>query len=165
MCEAGWLDANNRSGRIKAGGLDIVVAGVNDPHIRARPVRGQSPGRPTRRQTCGSAFMHAPEPRLLDRFTADGFDLRLAGHTHGGQLCVPVTGPGDQLRHPSRPGSAACTGTRRKASLPLAGAGPGYMYPPVWVPPLGPGAVLLPPGGDLLTLVPPETIVCCVQAR
>ena len=36
--------------------------------------------------------MHSPDPRILDRFTADGYDLLFAGHTHGGQLCVPGFG-------------------------------------------------------------------------
>jgi hypothetical protein len=36
--------------------------------------------------------MHSPEPRLLDLFAADGYDLLLAGHTHGGQLCLPFYG-------------------------------------------------------------------------
>ncbi|HMD22560.1 MAG TPA: metallophosphoesterase, partial [Streptosporangiaceae bacterium] len=36
--------------------------------------------------------MHSPEPQLLDQFAADGYDLLLAGHTHGGQLCVPGYG-------------------------------------------------------------------------
>jgi uncharacterized protein len=29
---------------------------------------------------------------VLDQFAADGYDLLLAGHTHGGQLCVPGFG-------------------------------------------------------------------------
>src|SRR5271166_2826666 len=37
-------------------------------------------------------IMHSPEPRLLDQFAADGYELLLAGHTHGGQLCLPFYG-------------------------------------------------------------------------
>ena len=36
--------------------------------------------------------MHSPEPELLDRFADDGYDLLLAGHTHGGQVCLPWYG-------------------------------------------------------------------------
>jgi predicted MPP superfamily phosphohydrolase len=29
---------------------------------------------------------------VLDQFAADGYDAILAGHTHGGQVCVPGVG-------------------------------------------------------------------------
>ena len=32
---------------------------------------------------------HAPYLRVLDQYAADGYDAILAGHTHGGQLCLP----------------------------------------------------------------------------
>ncbi len=35
---------------------------------------------------------HAPYTRVLDAMQADGADLVLAGHTHGGQLALPLYG-------------------------------------------------------------------------
>ena len=32
---------------------------------------------------------HAPYLRVLDQFAADGYDAIIAGHTHGGQVCLP----------------------------------------------------------------------------
>jgi len=76
MAAAGWVDANNARGRVKAGGLDIeVVAGPTDPTADLR-----------------LGVLHSPEPAILDQFAADGYDLLMAGHTHGGQVCVPGYG-------------------------------------------------------------------------
>jgi predicted MPP superfamily phosphohydrolase len=35
---------------------------------------------------------HAPYLRVLDQLAGDGYETVLAGHTHGGQLCLPVKG-------------------------------------------------------------------------
>jgi uncharacterized protein len=91
MTAAGWLDLNNRRGQLTVGGLDIALAGVHDSHInrdRYELVQGRADSAADLRL----GVLHAPEPRLLDQFVADGYDLLLAGHTHGGQLCLPWYG-------------------------------------------------------------------------
>jgi predicted MPP superfamily phosphohydrolase len=91
MVAAGWLDLDNQRGQLTAGGLDIAVAGVDDAHIQ-RDRYARVAGRADARADLRLAVMHSPEPRLLDQFAADGYDLLLAGHTHGGQLCLPWYG-------------------------------------------------------------------------
>jgi predicted MPP superfamily phosphohydrolase len=91
MAAAGWLDLANRHGRLVVKGLDIAFAGVHDSHTyrdRYDLIAGEAD--PTAGLRLG--VMHSPEPRVLDQFAADGYDLLLAGHTHGGQLCVPGFG-------------------------------------------------------------------------
>jgi uncharacterized protein len=91
MIDAGWLDLNNQHGKIVAGGLDIALAGVHDSHMgRDRYEDIAGPANPQVDLRIG--VMHSPEPRVLDRFAADGYELLLAGHTHGGQLCLPGFG-------------------------------------------------------------------------
>jgi len=91
MAAAGWLDLNNQRGRIKAGELDIEVAGTHDAHIK-RDRYERIAGRADPAADLRLGVTHSPEPRLLDRFADDGYDLLLAGHTHGGQVCLPVVG-------------------------------------------------------------------------
>jgi uncharacterized protein len=91
METAGWLNVNNQRGRIKVGELDIEVAGVHDSHIRRdRYDEIAGPADPAADLRLG--VMHSPEPSVLDRFADDGFNLLLAGHTHGGQIRLPGTG-------------------------------------------------------------------------
>ena len=91
MEDAGWMNANNKRGRVKVGDFDIEVAGVHDSHInRDRYGRVAGPADPSADLRLG--VMHSPEPAVMDRFAADGFDLLLAGHTHGGQVCLPGYG-------------------------------------------------------------------------
>ncbi|MGI5212924.1 metallophosphoesterase [Plantactinospora sp. CA-290183] len=88
---SGWADLNNGRTSVKAGGRLIELVGVDDPHIErddyasvAGPVTGQA--------DLAIGLTHSPEPRVLDEMAADGFQLLLAGHTHGGQVCVPLYG-------------------------------------------------------------------------
>jgi predicted MPP superfamily phosphohydrolase len=154
MAAAGWLDANNRRGRIKAGDLDIEVAGVHDSHTcqdRYDDVAGPADSGADLRL----GVMHSPEPQVMDRFAADGFDLLLAGHTHGGQVCLPfygtlVTNCGierERARGLHRhPGQAGCWPGRERPWLHVS-AGLGTS-------PWAPVRFACRPEASLLTLVP-----------
>ena len=91
MRDRGWLDLTNAAGELTVDGRRIVFAGVDDSHLkRDRYDQVAGPADPAADVRIGLA--HSPEPRVLDRFAADGYDLLLCGHTHGGQLRVPFYG-------------------------------------------------------------------------
>ena len=89
--ERGWLDMTHTRRELEVAGLGIGVAGVDDPHLsRDRYDTIAGPANAAANLTLG--LTHSPEPRVLDRFAADGYQLVMAGHTHGGQLCLPFYG-------------------------------------------------------------------------
>lgn len=88
--EAGWAYLNNAEALLELGyqRLPVAFKGVDDPHIgrdRYADVAGPFPA--TAALRVGVA--HAPYLRVLDAMVGDGADLVLAGHTHGGQVCLP----------------------------------------------------------------------------
>jgi uncharacterized protein len=89
--ERGWLDMTHIRRDIEVAGLHISVAGVDDPHLK-RDRYDTIAGRANGAANLTLGLTHSPEPRVLDRFAADGYQLVLAGHTHGGQLCLPFYG-------------------------------------------------------------------------
>ena len=91
MLAAGWVDLDNARERVKADHREIELVGTDDAHIRLdRYADVAGPADPA--ADLSMAVTHAPYKRVLDPMTADGFPLILAGHTHGGQLCVPFLG-------------------------------------------------------------------------
>lgn len=101
--DAGWLGMVNRSRTVRIGGQLIDVSGVDDPHLRYDRHPGFSLPSGAARATSSAqgstaspeepvlrlGLAHAPYIRTLERFADDGADLILAGHTHGGQVCLP----------------------------------------------------------------------------
>ncbi|MFD0786255.1 metallophosphoesterase [Micromonospora azadirachtae] len=88
---AGWIDLNNTRTTLKAGGRLIDLVGVDDPHVERDDYEAVA-GPVSVSAELSIALTHSPEPRVLDQMAADGFGLLLAGHTHGGQVCVPGVG-------------------------------------------------------------------------
>ncbi|RLV57463.1 metallophosphoesterase [Aeromicrobium phragmitis] len=85
----GWVDLTNQHGELVVNGTRIAFVGVDDPHLEYDEL-DDLPADPLADLTIGVA--HAPYLRVLDRWNRAGYRLILAGHTHGGQLCVPGYG-------------------------------------------------------------------------
>lgn len=91
LAGGGWLDLSNARGSLTADGRRLAFTGVDDPHLGLDAYDEVSgPADPDAAVRVGVA--HAPYRRVLDAFAADRYDLVLAGHTHGGQVCVPLWG-------------------------------------------------------------------------
>lgn len=92
LTAAGWRDLTNRRDTLTVRGLRLGFAGVDDPHIHRDRYPAPSPAPDGTAADLTIGVSHAPYTRVLDAMTAEGIPLVLAGHTHGGQLCVPLYG-------------------------------------------------------------------------
>jgi predicted MPP superfamily phosphohydrolase len=83
----GWVDLTNSRRDAEVGGVPIELLGLDDAHIAWHDLRVAPRTSPER---LGVAVMHSPDS--APEAAALGYDLLLAGHTHGGQVCLPVVG-------------------------------------------------------------------------
>lgn len=92
---AGWKDLTNRRDTVEAGGRRISLVGVDDAHLDRDRFLAHGPEDALRGDAPADLHLgvtHAPYRRVLDEMHDDGADLILAGHTHGGQLALPLYG-------------------------------------------------------------------------
>ena len=84
----GWTGLVNRARRLEVASTVVDFSGVDDPHLHYDRHPGFPDGEPVPADV-RIGVAHAPYLRTLDRFAADGADIVFAGHTHGGQVCLP----------------------------------------------------------------------------
>lgn len=141
--ELGWANLNNSAASLTIGERRIDFMGVDDPHrsfdslsrmeralesLQAEEFLVES--RPE--ITIGVA--HAPYQRILNDFVTQGAEMIFAGHTHGGQVCVPGFGalvtncdiPRDQVK-----GMSTWRHGSRQAALNVSAGVGTSIYAPV----------------------------------
>ena len=171
LADLGWNDLNNTAASLDLRGTHFEFFGVDDPHrgfdrldlitaaideLRAEDPLGDetwpdAASGSTRRPTITIGVSHAPYQRVLNSFVNHGAELILAGHTHGGQVCVPGFGalvtncdiPRSQVK-----GLSVWRHGLRSAFLNVSAGLGTSIYAPV--------RFACPPEATLLTLLPTE---------
>lgn len=87
LTSQGWTGLTNRTEVLDTSYGAIRLAGVDDPYLNRQRIAHIRRGKD---DVLAIGLTHAPQ--VVSEWFLRGFDLVLAGHTHGGQVRVPVLG-------------------------------------------------------------------------
>jgi predicted MPP superfamily phosphohydrolase len=86
LVTSGWKCVTGRHERIKLGDRDVLFAGSELPWIGNAPPSAEFAGVDVR-----ILLSHSPDQ--IQFAQKNGYDVMLSGHTHGGQVVLPIIGP------------------------------------------------------------------------
>lgn len=85
-----WVNLNNATSNLTMKGVKICFIGTDDAHENLADLSAVNPAIDNSDLIVG--VTHAPYIKTLTDLNAKGAQLIFAGHTHGGQVCWPLTG-------------------------------------------------------------------------
>lgn len=106
--DTGWTDLGGASAIYELQGQRVLLAGTELPWL------GNAPEVPDAARDLAILLSHSPDQVGFARRSA--FDVVFCGHTHGGQVVLPIVGP---VFAPSRHGVRYASGLFRESSLTM----------------------------------------------
>lgn len=89
MTNSNFTILENSNISLKIRGLNLFIAGVDD--ALQSNINKTTTTKGISNNTCNILLMH--EPDVIDYFEEYNFHISLAGHSHGGQIALPLIGP------------------------------------------------------------------------
>jgi uncharacterized protein len=147
--QAGWIDLTHVRSSMEVKGTRIEFRGTDDAHLGLDQYADVAGPVDPETVDLSIGVTHAPYRRVIDAMTYDGVDLIIAGHTHGGQVCVPGYGA---LVTNCDLDSARVKGLSKNSS----GGGESFLHVSAGLgtSPYAPFRFACPPEATLMTLVP-----------
>ena len=86
----GWVDLNNKSNSLTINGNKLSFIGTDDAHEGIADISNVE--LVEKKSDLVIGVTHAPYLKVLDDLSEKGAEIIFAGHTHGGQVCWPISG-------------------------------------------------------------------------